>query len=1002
MDMNGDAISLATYIVDVAVTANVLHTAILIEWMDGNIMNQALGQMNTSLLDAQGVNKSLKLMQILSSEKTTIADVVNMCKETFRTAFQKMFLTFIITQISSEKLKLTSTPAKPPVAESVKTLELLTSTLSMQVNALSRLPTDLASAMNNTTRYADQPSGPPPEFDMNKASLSFANFCENVYSRWLYEEKLNVNDDYYRHLHKVFPKKDRNDAFKIIKSGLAEVPVLTNNEILAKLVKHFKFQAADGEEFDLKEKFLTSSINPNQADQSFMQLYNQYASILSITEPGTFDDKKCTAATKTQFNRALTKCAVSPIVQSLRAIVNSPEWFNNTNSLIDGQQTLRRTMYNNQNQKTFGALEKNRTTVSKPVYQENGSPIEGVCAIKAGKKGSVPVKKISQKKGISSTVTPKRTYSFKECSNVSCQHKRNIEFARFCQGCGSEFPKVHNIETQNIEEAEVTEAEEFSDAEEEEAPCYNLNTDNSVSTGSKKTNKSSIHVKCRVFNHESTLHSKQYTMLYDDGASLNYMSWQTYADLASRYKLVLSKNTVLHKQAGDATLPVVGYTTIPKFEIIDSYGEVFTRRIVKFTVAEKLNYAFLMGTSLAADVCDSGHGCYVDPFGKNVKFNVKFNFKESVVSNINLEVKNNKKPYFRSDFSEKGKKVLMTDGEMDDHIINNIEPYQPEKLINVGSKEFPVLTSRRRSDDFINKLKGLVKKYPIPFKPGHGKFKDFTAKIEFTGKIQSGRRYIPMDPARRKILHAKVDKLLKNGVVSKTDAPANCAIFLVRKDNGVPIDQEKAWRVVNDLVQVNRFVKKSEYHIPNIQELLHTLADSKLFAKFDITDAYHNVEIDSDQDLIASVPGQPFNVQFERLPQGLHNAAQRFSQALEHIFGSKVQDLVKYLDDLLIKGDDEISLLKSLERFLQICSEFNVRLKSEKCVFGVEKVEFLSYQVHDGRIGISDDHKNAVESIDGKTLDPASLGGFLAYFDNWLIDHDLIKLLRSIFSLLIS
>jgi len=58
-------------------------------------------------------------------------------------------------------------------------------------------------------------------------------------------------------------------------------------------------------------------------------------------------------------------------------------------------------------------------------------------------------------------------------------------------------------------------------------------------------------------------------------------------------------------------------------------------------------------------------------------------------------------------------------------------------------------------------------------------------------------------------------------------------------------------------------------------------------------------------------------------------------------------------------------------------------------------VEFLSFNVHEGRIGISDDHKSAVDSIDGKTMDPASLGGFLAYFDNWLIDHDLIKLLRS-------
>ena len=523
MDLNGDSISLDTCIVDIPVAVNILHTSILIEWMDDALMNSCLGQLNTSLMQPGGVNKSLKLMTLLNNEKLKVSDVVKICKDQFRAGFQKMFLTFIISQASASSKS--STPLKA-AKEVDKTLELLTSTLTMQANALSRLPMELAAAMTNTTTFANQPSGPPPEFDMSKANLSFAHFCENVYTRWLYEEKLNINDDYYRHLHKVFPKKDRNDAFKIIKSGLAVKPALTNNEILARLVEHFKFQAADGEEFDLKEKFLTSSINPNQADQSFIMLYNQYASILSITEPGVFDEKKCTDATKTQFNRALRKCQVSPIVQSLRAMINSPEWFNNTNSLIDGQQKLRRTMYNNQNQKAFGTLEKPRTSVSKPVM-ENGSPME-VCAIKSGKKPTTFTPLKQKKKVTFNHSTTKRTYNFKECANNSCTHKRNIEFARFCQGCGTVFPSVNNIQTidnESLDENEIVEEEVLS--EEEEVPCYNLNTDNSVSTGTKKTNNSSIHIKCRVFNSESTLHSKQYTILYDDGALLNYMSWQT-------------------------------------------------------------------------------------------------------------------------------------------------------------------------------------------------------------------------------------------------------------------------------------------------------------------------------------------------------------------------------------------------------------------------------------------------------------------------------------------
>ena len=63
-------------------------------------------------------------------------------------------------------------------------------------------------------------------------------------------------------------------------------------------------------------------------------------------------------------------------------------------------------------------------------------------------------------------------------------------------------------------------------------------------------------------------------------------------------------------------------------------------------------------------------------------------------------------------------------------------------------------------------------------------------------------------------------------------------------------------------------------------------------------DAYHNVESDSDQPIVASIPGQSYNVEFKRLPQGLSNATQRFIEASNHIISSKLPNLVKYLDDV--------------------------------------------------------------------------------------------------------
>ena len=69
MDLNGDSIGLETALCDIGLSVNTLHTSILIDWMDDAALNSCLGQLNTSLLAPQGVNKGLKLMQLMNNEQ---------------------------------------------------------------------------------------------------------------------------------------------------------------------------------------------------------------------------------------------------------------------------------------------------------------------------------------------------------------------------------------------------------------------------------------------------------------------------------------------------------------------------------------------------------------------------------------------------------------------------------------------------------------------------------------------------------------------------------------------------------------------------------------------------------------------------------------------------------------------------------------------------------------------------------------------------------------------
>ena len=218
-------------------------------------------------------------------------------------------------------------------------------------------------------------------------------------------------------------------------------------------------------------------------------------------------------------------------------------------------------------------------------------------------------------------------------------------------------------------------------------------------------------------------------------------------------------------------------------------------------------------------------------------------------------------------------------------------------------------------------------------------------------------------------------------------------MFLIDKQNGLPKDNPDAWRPITQLVKLNEYVQPGEYNAEPIGLLIQRLEGGKMFNKFDICDAYLNLELKSDQPIIAKIPGQSKNFKYLRCPQGLRVASCEFNNACEEIFQGV--PLIRYSDDCTQKASSESELLESLDLFLSRCVERNVPLKLRKCVFGAEEMEFLSYKVFDGHVGISDAHRKAVEEIDGSTLKRDTLAGFLAYFDSFHGDYDLLNCLRS-------
>ena len=609
------------------------------------------------------------------------------------------------------------------------------------------------------------------------------------------------------------------------------------------------------------------------------------------------------------------------------------------------------------------------------------------------------------------TAQTKSARTFKTCNN--CQ-ARNISFAKFCQMCSRAITdnnfknsnsrlsnnnnnRFHNIPTEEVELDETSEAytnnnnEMESEKVDEVEECAMLqNNDVSIN---KKRNKRHPHILVKIWNESQSLHTKNYKSLFDTGAALNYIDFNTYERLKHRYQLVLlNDNKLKHLTASGEKMEVQGYIVIPRLQVTDSFGKVLNLNNVSFTVANGLSYQVIVGASLMRQACRDKCGFIIFPATMELMLNViptDIQVSESIVSSINEE---NTPSYYKVTANN----ITSEEMSKEDFTISSTLPVADNNIINIGTESSPIFTSANRSHDFQKKLRYLIGKYASRFSTTYSPFKDNPEQIKMTGQIPTGQqRFIPLQPMLQGILQEKVHSMINEGVLSYSNKPANCCLMLVQKCNDVDQRKSGAWRVINDLVLVNRYVDDVAYHLPPINHLLNRCQSFQLYSKVDIPDAYHCIRIKADQDITAMVPGLARNVKFNVLPQGLKTATSIFSKKLDLYFLPEMtKELMKYLDDLLLGSKDESEMLVNIEKFLIICDKYNVRINSKKSVWGAETLEFLSYKIHKGCIGISKNHREAIKSINGSELSSDSLAGFLGYFSAYINDHNLLHLLR--------
>ncbi|GAU25741.1 hypothetical protein TSUD_216720 [Trifolium subterraneum] len=162
-------------------------------------------------------------------------------------------------------------------------------------------------------------------------------------------------------------------------------------------------------------------------------------------------------------------------------------------------------------------------------------------------------------------------------------------------------------------------------------------------------------------------------------------------------------------------------------------------------------------------------------------------------------------------------------------------------------------------------------------------------------------------------------------------------VVLVKKSNG-------KWRMCVDYTDLNRACPKDAYLLPNIDKLVDNSSGFKLLSFMDAYSGYNQIkmaEIDKKKTTFMTETG---NYYYNVMPFGLKNAGATYQRMMNKVFHNEIGDMLEvYMDDMIVKSEEEIDHTVHLKRVFDQARKFNMRFNPEKCTFGVKAEKFLGF-----------------------------------------------------------
>ena len=216
---------------------------------------------------------------------------------------------------------------------------------------------------------------------------------------------------------------------------------------------------------------------------------------------------------------------------------------------------------------------------------------------------------------------------------------------------------------------------------------------------------------------------------------------------------------------------------------------------------------------------------------------------------------------------------------------------------------------------------------------------------------------------------ARLDQLEREGVIERVEASEWVSPLVVgRKRDG-------SVRLCVDMRQVNRAVVTDGYPLPRIEDVLNRLHGSRFFSRFDLKDAYHQLELHSDSRKLTTFVSHQGLYRFTRVNFGLASAGPCFQRVMNAILDG-IPGVEAYLDDVVVHAPTLEEHQKRTAAVLSAFQQHRVRVNWDKSQPRSESITFLGYVISASGVEIDRDRVAPLLAAP-EPSDVASLRAFL-------------------------